>query len=84
MVSGLHVCTGDVMCVYMCVVRGEIICYVLLNKYVCVHVHVRGEKGCVYVHVHAWVKDLIYWLISMFFVFVCVHVHGCMTHCTSE
>ena len=27
----------------------------------CVH----GEKECVYVHVHAWVKDFIYWLISM-------------------
>ena len=89
MVSGLHVYTGDVMCVYMCVGRGEML-NVLLNKYVCVHTcTLRGEKGCVYVHVHAWVKDFIYWLISMC-VFVCVYM--CMgrgewlhdTLCTGE
>ena len=58
-------------------VKGEGKCYVLLNKYVSVHVHVRGEKGCVYVHVHAWVKDLIYWLKSMCVCLcVCVHVHS--------
>ena len=49
MVSGLHVCTGDVMCVYMCVGRG-----VLLNKYVCVHVYMCMWRRdvCMYMCMH--------------------------------
>ena len=46
----------------------------------CTHVHVRVEKGCVYVHVHAWVKDFKYWLISMC-VCLCVYT-GAWLHDT--